>query len=92
MAGAISGLLVMLTLSPCELFLPVYLSGWQFAGGICDPQPDPRRGHARGMAGITWLTLVGMERFPLQKFERYEPHARRDFTVLGSVVVFESGN
>ncbi|HKB57221.1 MAG TPA: hypothetical protein VKC51_06495 [Lacunisphaera sp.] len=71
--AAISGLFLMLTLSPCEGFLPVYLSGVQFGWrGFFVLSAILALGALAGMMLFTWLTLVGMERLPLQKFEHYE--------------------
>ena len=70
---AISGLLVMLTLSPCELFLPVYLSGVRFGWrGFVILSLILAVGTLAGMLVFTWLTLVGLERVEVRKFERYE--------------------
>jgi ABC-type nickel/cobalt efflux system permease component RcnA len=71
--AAMSGLFLMLTLSPCEGFLPVYLSGVQFGWrGFAVLSGILAFGTLAGMMLFTWLTLLGMERLPLQKFERYE--------------------
>jgi len=71
--AAITGLFTMLTLSPCEGFLPVYLSGVQFGWtGFFVLSGILAVGTLTGMLVFTWLTLVGMERLPVQKFERYE--------------------
>ncbi len=71
--AAISGLLVMLTLSPCEAFLPVYLSGVQFGWtGFWVLSGILAAGTLGGMTLFTWLTLRGLERFDLKKFERFE--------------------
>jgi nickel/cobalt exporter len=71
--AAISGLFLMLTLSPCEGFLPVYLSGVQFGWrGFFVLSAILALGALAGMMLFTWLTLLGMERLPLQKFEHYE--------------------
>jgi hypothetical protein len=71
--AAISGLFVMLTLSPCEGFLPVYLSGVQFGWrGFVVLSLILAVATLAGMALFTWLALVGFERFRLQAFERYE--------------------
>jgi nickel/cobalt exporter len=71
--AAISGLFLMLTLSPCEGFLPVYLSGVQFGWhGFAVLSAILAFGTLAGMMLFTWLTLLGMERLPLQQFERYE--------------------
>lgn len=70
---AISGLFVMLTLSPCEGFLPVYLSGVQFGWtGFFVLSGILAAGTLAGMTLFTWLTLVGLERFELKLFERWE--------------------
>lgn len=70
---AISGLFMMLTLSPCEGFLPVYLSGVQFGWrGFVVLSLILAVATLAGMMLFTWLTLVGFERFKLKSFERYE--------------------
>ncbi len=70
---AISGLFVMLTLSPCEGFLPVYLSGVQFGWrGFVVLSVILAIATFGAMALFTWLALVGFERFRLKSFERYE--------------------
>ncbi|HTL68795.1 MAG TPA: hypothetical protein VL200_14120 [Lacunisphaera sp.] len=79
-AAAISGLLVMLTLSPCELFLPVYLSGVQFGWwGFVVLSAILAVGTLGGMLLFTWLSLVGLERIQVRRFERYEA------ALLGSI-------
>lgn len=87
--AAISGLFVMLTLSPCEGFLPVYLSGVQFGWtGFWVLSCILAAGALAGMALFTWLTLVGLERFELKQFERYEAGLLAAlFTILGVLVV-----
>lgn len=71
--AAISGLLVMLTLSPCEAFLPVYLSGVEFGWtGFFVLSGILAAGTLGGMTIFTWLTLRGLKRFDLKRFERYE--------------------
>jgi hypothetical protein len=71
--AAISGLLVMLTLSPCEAFLPVYLSGVEFGWtGFFVLSGILAAGTLGGMTIFTWLTLRGLKRFDLKKIERYE--------------------
>jgi NADH:ubiquinone oxidoreductase subunit 3 (subunit A) len=51
-------------------------------------------GTLAGMLVFTWLTLVGLERFQVQKFERYEAAMLGTiFTVLGILLlVFEHGH
>ena len=71
--AAISGLFVMLTLSPCEGFLPIYLTGVQFGWrGFWVLSAILAVATLAGMTLFTWLTLVGMDRFRLDRFERYE--------------------
>lgn len=71
--AAISGLFVMLTLSPCEGFLPVYLSGVQFGWhGFFVLSGILAVATLLGMMLFTWLTLVGLEKFEVKQFERYE--------------------
>lgn len=88
--AAISGLLVMLTLSPCEAFLPVYLSGVEFGWtGFFVLSGILAAGTLGGMTIFTWLTLRGLERFDLKKFERYEAGLLAlVFTVLGLMMLF----
>lgn len=71
--AAMSGLFVMLTLSPCEGFLPVYLSGVQFGWrGFFTLSVILAVATLAGMLLFTWLTLVGLEKFELRIFERWE--------------------
>ncbi len=87
--AAISGLLVMLTLSPCEGFLPVYLSGVQFGWtGFFVLSAILAVGALAGMMLFTWLTLVGLEKVELKKIERWEAGLLGGiFTLLGVIVV-----
>jgi len=87
--AAISGLFVMLTLSPCEGFLPVYLSGIQFGWrGFFILSAILAVAALASMTLLTWLTLVGLERFRIKNFERYEAGLLGSmFTLLGVVVI-----
>lgn len=70
---AISGLFLMLTLSPCEAFLPVYLSAVQFGWrGFFLLSLILAVATLAGMMLFTTLTLVGFSRLQLQRFERWE--------------------
>jgi len=70
---AIGGLFVMLTLSPCEAFLGIYLSGVQFGWkGFWVLSAILAVATLAGMALFTWLALVGFDKFRLKRFERYE--------------------
>jgi ABC-type nickel/cobalt efflux system permease component RcnA len=86
---AISGLFVMLTLSPCEGFLPVYLSGVQFGWrGFVVLSAILAAATFGAMALFTWLALVGFERFRLKSFERYESGLMGTlFAILGVVII-----
>lgn len=86
---AISGLFVMLTLSPCEGFLPVYLSGVQFGWrGFILLSVILAIATFGAMALFTWLALVGFDRFRLKSFERYEAGLLGTlFAILGVLVL-----
>jgi ABC-type nickel/cobalt efflux system permease component RcnA len=71
--AAISGLFLMLTLSPCEAFLPIYLSGVPFGWtGFFTLSAILAAATFAGMLVFTWLALVGLEKIQVKKFERYE--------------------
>ena len=71
--AAIGGLFLMLTLSPCEGFLPVYLSGVKFGWyGFLVLSLILAVATLAGMTLFTWLALVGMGRFKMGRFERWE--------------------
>ena len=87
--AAISGLFVMLTLSPCEGFLPIYLSavesGWT---GFFVLSGILAAGTFGGMLLFTWLTLVGLEKVELKRVERYEAALLGAvFTILGVLML-----
>jgi nickel/cobalt transporter (NicO) family protein len=70
---AISGLFLMLTLSPCEGFLPVYLSAVQFGWtGFVVLSVILAIATLAGMTVFTWLTLVGFEKLKLGYIEKWE--------------------
>lgn len=87
--AAISGLFVMLTLSPCEGFLGIYLSGVQFGWrGFFVLSAILAVATLAGMALFTWLALLGFERFRVKSFEHYEAGLLGAvFTVLGVLVI-----
>lgn len=87
--AAISGLFVMLTLSPCEGFLPIYLSAISFGWhGFLVLSLILAVATLAGMTLFTWLTLVGLERFELKQFERFESGLLAGvFAVLGLIVL-----
>ena len=79
----------MLTLSPCEGFLPVYLSGVQFGWrGFFVLSGILAVATLLGMLLFTWLTLLGLEKFEVKQFERYEAALLGTiFTVLGVLML-----
>lgn len=87
--AAISGLLVMLTLSPCEGFLPIYLSAVKFGWtGFFILSGILAVGTLGGMLLFTWLTLVGLEKVELKRIERYEAGLLGVvFTLLGVLML-----
>jgi nickel/cobalt transporter (NicO) family protein len=77
----IGGLLAMLTFSPCEGFLPVYLSGIRYGWrGFVILSALLAVATVAGMVILTWLTLAGLERLKLDVLERYES------AILGSLL------
>ena len=86
---AISGLFVMLTLSPCEGFLPVYLSAVQFGWtGFYVLSGILAVAALAAMLLFTWLALLGFEKIEIKTFERYEAGLLGGlFAVLGVVIV-----
>ena len=87
--SAVSGLFLMLTLSPCEGFLPIYLSGVQFGWtGFAVLSGILAVGTLLGMLLFTWLTLRGLQRFQPRSFERNEAALLGAmFTLLGLIVI-----
>lgn len=72
-AAAIGSLFVMLTLSPCESFLPVYLSATSFGWtGFVLLSLVLGVGTIAAMVVLTGLTLSGVVRLRTALFERYE--------------------
>lgn len=70
---AISGLLALLTFSPCEGFLPVYLTGIKYGWpGFALLSLILALATLAGMVVFTWLTLVGLARVNLKFVEQYE--------------------
>ncbi len=72
---AILSLVGMLTLSPCEAFLPVYFSGikygWQGFGILSVTLAVAT---ILGMVVFTYLTMSGLERMKLTFLEKYESY------------------
>src|SRR5262245_59190824 len=71
--AVILGLFTLLTFSPCEGFLPVYLSGISYGWmGFIALSAVLAVATVAGMVVFTWLTLSGVERLRLGFLERYE--------------------
>lgn len=72
-SAAVSGLFVMLTLSPCEAFLPIYLSGVQFGWrGFVVLSLILAVAALAAMILFTWFALFGFDRVRIQRFEKHE--------------------
>ncbi|MFI5356973.1 MAG: hypothetical protein ACHQ4G_06545 [Opitutales bacterium] len=87
--AVVGGLFLMLTLSPCEGFLPVYLSGVKFGWhGFFVLSAILALGALAGMLLFTWLALVGLERVRLTALERHESGLLGGlFVVLGVLIL-----
>jgi hypothetical protein len=87
--AAIGGLFVMLTLSPCEGFLPVYLSAVRFGWlGFWVLSGILAVAAIAAMLLFTWLALLGFGKIEVRSFERYEAGLLGGlFFVLGALVV-----
>jgi ABC-type nickel/cobalt efflux system permease component RcnA len=79
---AIVGLITLLTLSPCEAFLPVYVSAARFGwSGFALSSAVLAVATIAGMVTFTSLTLAGLERVRLDALEKYEG------IILGCVLI-----
>lgn len=71
--AAIVSLLALLTFSPCEGFLPVYVSGVRYGwSGFFLLTLILSVATVAGMVVFTWLTLAGMEKLKFAFVEKYE--------------------
>jgi nickel/cobalt exporter len=71
--AVILGLITLLTFSPCEVFLPVYLSGIRYGWpGFILLSVVLAGATFTGMMLFTTLASAGLERFKLVLLERYE--------------------
>lgn len=81
--AVILGLFTLLTFSPCEGFLPVYLSGITYGWmGFVVLSAVLAVATVAGMVVFTWLTVSGMERLRLGFLERSESG------ILGALILF----
>lgn len=80
--AAIGSLFALLTFSPCEGFIPVYVSGVRYGwSGFLLLTAILSVATVAGMVCFTWLTLAGMEKLNLAWLEKYERG------VLGALLV-----
>lgn len=89
---AIAGLFALLTFSPCEAFLPVFLTGAKYGWfGFAVLSAVLAVATVAGMVTFTWLTLLGLQRLRFKKLEKSEPLiVSAVFCLLGVlVIVFE---
>ena len=90
--AAILGLLALLTFSPCEAFLPVFLTGAKYGWlGFALLSSVLAIATVAGMITFTWLSLVGLQRLRFTRLENYEPVIVGGvFCLLGLlVIIFE---
>jgi nickel/cobalt exporter len=70
---AITSLLALLTFSPCEAFLPIYVSGIRYGWmGFALLTAILSVATVAGMIVFTGLTLSGMRKISLRQLEKYE--------------------
>jgi hypothetical protein len=70
---AIGSLLALLTFSPCESFLPIYVSGVRYGWvGFALLTAVLSIATVLGMISFTWLTLSNLEKLDLRFLEKYE--------------------
>lgn len=90
--AAILGLMALLTFSPCEAFVPVFLTGAKYGWlGFALLSTVLAVSTVTGMITFTWLTLLGLQHLRFKMLEKYEPLiVSVVFCVLGVlVIVFE---
>ena len=87
--AVIAGLLTLLTFSPCEAFLPVFLIGAKYGWlGFAFLSAILAMATVAGMVVFTWLTLLGLQRLRLKILENYEPLVVGGvFCLLGLIVI-----
>jgi len=86
---AVGGLFVMLTLSPCEVFLPLYGAGVKFGWrGFIVLSVILAVATLAAMLLFTSLALLGFEKIQIKRFERYEAGLLGAlFVVLGILII-----
>ncbi|MBI4800942.1 MAG: hypothetical protein HY796_00275 [Elusimicrobia bacterium] len=88
--AAIGSLFTLLTFSPCEGFLPVYLTGIGYGWfGFFVLSGILAGATLGGMILFTWLTLLGIEKIKWKFFEKYEAGILGGLLcLLGILVIF----
>jgi nickel/cobalt exporter len=88
--AVIGGLFALLTFSPCEAFLPVFLTGAKYGWlGFFLLSSVLALATVAGMVVFTWLTLLGLQRLRLRWVAKYEALAVGIvFCALGLMIIF----
>jgi hypothetical protein len=87
--AVIAGLVALLTFSPCEAFLPVFLTGAKYGWfGFALLSAILAIATVAGMIVFTWLTLHGLQRLRFKALEKYEPiTVGLVFCLLGLIII-----
>jgi hypothetical protein len=86
---AVMSLLLLLTFSPCEAFLPIYASGVQYGwAGFVLLTAILSVGTVAGMMLFTSLTLAGVERVKLASLERWESGIIGTLLCIVGILIF----
>ena len=87
--ATIAGLFALLTFSPCEAFLPVFLTGARYGWfGFVLLSSVLAIATVAGMLTFTWLTLLGLQRLRFKMLEKCEPLIVSGvFCLLGVLVI-----
>jgi nickel/cobalt transporter (NicO) family protein len=87
--AVIVGLFALLTFSPCEAFLPVFLTGAKYGWvGFFFLSALLATATVAGMVTFTWLTLLGSQRLHFQALDKYEAMIVGGiFCLLGVVII-----
>ena len=71
--AVMAGLFALLTFSPCEAFLPLFLIGAKYGWvGFVFLSAILAIATVAGMVTFTWLTLLGLQRLNFQALDKYE--------------------
>jgi nickel/cobalt exporter len=87
--AVMAGLFALLTFSPCEAFLPVFLIGAKYGWlGFAFLSAVLATATVAGMVTFTWLTLRGLQRLRFKALEKYEPMiVSAVFCLLGLLII-----